>query len=203
MRYIRFSNLMIFAFVVGLACFASATAQTSTIPANWKTYTDSTFSFRYPPNLTLKKTKEGIELFHLTKFRHEDPCGAEDGDQPLKVNWLEDFRLVFKFDKSETKLEVNKVHAEDWETIIDGYIDTGNFKGQVALNAVEGCGNYFYTFPAKAGNILTVKRLIVSLFEPTTYQNGDRQKALKLKNVIKPEAERQIFKTIIESIKFP
>jgi len=150
----------------------------------------------------LKKTKEGIELSHLTRFRHEDPCDSEDDEKPLKLDWLEDFRIIFKFDKSEVKSEGTNVTGENWEKIIDGLIDTGNLKGNVALNAVEGCGNYFYSFPAKAGKTLTVKRLIISLFEPTTYQNGDREKALRLKSVIKPETERQIFKSIIESINF-
>lgn len=197
MRHFKFSVAIIFALFVLFN--SAANAQTSAaIPANWKTYSDSTISFRYPPNLKLKRTKKGIELFHLTKFRHADPCDA--GDKPLMLDYLEDFRLTFKIENSRLLL-AGEFIQKDWETTVDGLIDTGNLKGEVEQNAAEGCGNYLYSFSNNAGKTLTVERLIVSLFEPVTYQNGDDKRALKLKNVITPAQEKSLFKRIIESVK--
>lgn len=199
MRGFRISTAIIFAFIAWTN-LAAARAQTEAIPANWKTFSNASISFRYPPNLTVKRTGRGIELFHLTKFRHADPCDA--GDKPLMLDALEDFRLTFEFDDANLTLNAGEYAKTDWETTIEGLIDTGNLKGKVELNAVEGCGNRLYSFTTETGKTLTVKRLIVSLFEPVTYQNGDNRRALKLKNVISPEREKSIFKTIIESVKF-
>lgn len=207
MRHLKFSIFTVLTMAFWLWIFFAfavfpANAQNS-IPANWKTYSDSKFSFRYPPNFKLKIGKDGIKVFHMTKFRHTDPCVPEDDNgKSVVLDLLEDFNITFKFDRSDFKPDATQELAkENWETVIDGALDTGNLKGKVMLNTSEGCGFYAYSFPAKARETLVVKRLQISLFEPTSYQNGDDKRALKTKNVINPEQEKRIFKTIIESIK--
>lgn len=185
--------------VIFLCCSFAACAQSS-IPANWKTYSDATFSFRYPPDLILKLKNDQIELSHKVRFRHTDPCDAND--KPQKLNQLEDFNVIFTVEKPSVNAETNEVTREGWETTSEGSIDTGNLQGNVMLNTAEGCGQYVYSFPAKSGKNLKIERLQISLFNPTSFQYGDNKRALKMKNVIKPEQEKRLFKTIIESIKF-
>ena len=186
--------------IVLVLCGAFSAYPQNQIPSNWKTYSGINFSFRYPSNLTVKVKNKTVELSHKIKFRHTDPCDASD--KPKKFALLEDFNATFTVEKSNTNSETGGVTKEFWEKTSEGLIDTGNLKGSVALNTAEGCGEYVYTFPGKNGKTLLVKRLQISLFQPTSYQNGDAKKALKLKGVIKPEQESRIFKLIVESIKF-
>ena len=193
-------NLLSSAFlaIIFLCCSFAAYAQSS-IPADWKTYSGAAFSFRYPPNMILKIKNNQVELTHKVKFRHTDPCDAND--KPQKLDRLEDFSLTFTVEKLSVNVKTGEVTKEGWEATSEGLIDTGNLQGDVMLNTVEGCGQYVYSFPAKGGKILKIERLQISLFNPTSFQYGDDKKALKMKNVIKPEQEKRIFKTIIESIK--
>ncbi len=50
----KISLLIIFLFVTVTFNFSQAVKK---IPKNWKTYSDSNISFRYPANFTLKKLK--------------------------------------------------------------------------------------------------------------------------------------------------
>lgn len=190
--------LSAFLTITFFCCSFAAFAQTQ-IPADWKTYSGAKFSFRYPPKLTIKVKKNQIELFHQIKFRHTDPCDASDN--PLKTDLLEDFNMTFTVENSSGAVETGETTEEGWETTSAGLIDTGNLRGSVMLNTVEGCGRYVYLFPAKTGKTLKIERLEISLFNPTSFQYGDDKRALKMKNVINPAQEKSIFKTIIESIK--
>ena len=185
--------------IIFLCCSFAARAQ-SPIPASWKTYSGAAFSFRYPPNLILKIKKNQIELSHTVRFRHTDPCDANDN--PQKLDRLEDFNVTFTVEKSSVNVGAGEVTKEDWETTSEGLIDTGNLQGNVMLNTAEGCGQYVYSFLAKSGKTLKIQRLQISLFNPTSFQYGDDKRALKLKSVITPKQENQTFKSIVESIKF-
>lgn len=169
------------------------------VPANWKTYSGAAFSFRYPPNFALKIKNRQVQLLHKVRFHHTDPCDASD--RPGDLDFLEDFNVTFNIEKPNGDSKTGEVTKEDWETTSEGLIDTGNLKGEVMLNTVEGCGQYVYSFPAKNGKMLKIVRLQISLFNPTAFQYGEDKKALKLKTVVKPAEEIRIFKLVVESIK--
>lgn len=189
-----------------LICFSSnSLAQKTSVIKKWKVYSDANISFKYPPNFILKKTKAGIDLYHVSKLKHRDPCGEDDSDNDINLTHLEDFRLNFRFTNNLEKLNnsEDEVTKDEWEKISQGLIDTGNLKGEAKLEAVEGCGNIRYSFPiSDSKKTLIIERAIISLFQPVTYQDEKAIKKAKLsKTILKPNDEERIFKMIIESIK--
>ena len=165
--------------------------------SDWKTYSNSNLSFKYPPLLSLEKQGETIGLSHSIVYKHPDVCDFT-GDAPPRER-LYDFGFNFSVVNSSVKDWVQSFEYPGWDYVSSNPYKLGSWNGYKISEGIEGCGMdkyYFFISPAKT---LVIDRAIVTEFNPIV---GNYQTYLNLTGVISPSQADEFFTKILSTFKF-
>lgn len=169
--------------------------------SQWKTYKDAknSYSFRYPPNLTVQKKGGKIRLYHFIKYRYQDPCDMSS-DNPPFLNKLVDFDVTFKVAEKDFANLVKELQDKE-EAPFEIAKLTGKVEGKSVNHTFEFCGSYEYIYPFKQNKSLIIEDQIAGYLDEKAYSEAKKTDAWKNPNVIKPEESARILAKILENFK--
>ncbi len=160
---------------------------------NWKTFSNTSFTFSYPVMLTLKQDGETITLSHSIAYKHND-FGNMKGGPGAVLDRFTDFNF---------SLEIVSQNSKDMQAVKEkeGYVfqafNVGTLKGFTTSEGVEGSGQDIYYFGISPSKTLVVTRMLIPEFGSI---NGDRQTYLNLPGIIPPNQEVEYFTKILSSL---
>lgn len=157
------------------------------ITANWKTYKNASFEFKYPSKLTLKEDAGKVILSHSIPYKN---TGCDMSGDGKTYNDLID--LSIKFD---LRTGIIKAPTDD------GSFSAGILTGTRAVEGVEGCGPNVYYFPVSGGNTLVISKEIPQQLSGAVPQ-AKRDEVLKVPGAISSAESEAMFSQILSTFKF-
>jgi len=156
--------------------------------ADWKTYRNETFEFKYPEKLQLVKNDNKVVLSHAIPYENSGDCDMSGGGQLYKT--LDDFNISLEI--------VNQKLTLDY---IDGQYGAGTLNGSWAYEGAEGCGYSKYHFSIGENKTLVVQRAAVQALSGLSAA-WDLGKILKVPGVISKQESDKLFNEILSTFKF-
>ena|SRR3989344_1825566 len=155
--------------------------------ADWKTYRNDLYEFKYSGKLKLSEENGKVTLSHSIPYENSGECDMTGDNKTYST--LTDFKLSFEKVTGNLKFEYT-----------DGEYSLGGLKGPWQYTGAEGCGEYIYHFSI-ADITLVVKRDAIQATSRLSTA-WDLDKILKVPGVISKEESQRLFDQIFSTLKF-
>ncbi len=189
---------------------APSEAATSSVPADWKTYTNEEFGFevKYPGEIHISESSvdDGVTLEHSVSWqKHKNPCDLKGTMPPLES--VTDFSLTLRVVNTPLNATVRQEYpalsenlSESGFTEESGFIEKAEVEGLVGykvMRGVEGCGSSIYFFPQNDRTLIADRAWI-----PYFGSYVSEQEIRDIPSVILPKKETRLFNQILSTFHF-
>ena len=202
--------------ITATLCWTNTSALSAATP---KTRTNKKLgiTFQYDPMLNVSyRTEHGnivsrvlgigaqhkkMIVQHEVSFTHDDPC-SESGRHPTSKR-ITDFYVTMEISNEtfDVFMQDILIIESDVEAGVPNYhvnVTYGVLKGIGLYKGNHGCGAYTYYFPTADNKMLVVNRYLTPEF--TEVPEEKKEIYRRVKGIIVPEDEEQLFTEIMESL---
>ena len=178
--------------------------------ADWQTYKNDQYEFKYPSKVILTENKNQIVLNHKIPYENHGSCDMKGDSKTYPT--LDDLNMAIKVIDNPLVKTVQTLSpylteenfVGDSLVISPGFIDeykNGVLRGFSIYEGAEGCGDRKYYFPVTTTKTLVITNEQVQMLSGII-EASIRNEVLKVPGVISREENEKIFNQILSTLKF-